>query len=85
MAPLSYVSLQKLKLLEVSALGVHQLAAGVPVTDPRDRDLVVKLLAAGSPTLPCDDWEKMLRSGPPENRRRIAEMVESALTVRDAA
>jgi hypothetical protein len=80
MAPFSYTSLQKLKLLEVSALGIHQLAAGVPVTEQRDRDLVAKLLA-----VPRLAWETLLGAGRPEDRKRIARMVESALKSRKAA
>ena len=84
MAPLSYFTLQKLELLEVSILGIHQLAAGVPVTEPRDRDLVAKLLAA-VPRRPGSRWETLLRSSHPEDRRRIAQLLDTALNLRRTA
>jgi hypothetical protein len=90
MAPLSYCTLQDLKHLEVSPLGIHQLAAGVPITDLRDRDLVAKLLAdasgrPGSLVLPRIGWEALLRSGRSEDRRRIATLLDAALNLRRTA
>jgi hypothetical protein len=90
MAPLSYPAFQKLRRLEVSQLGVHQLAAGVPVTDHRDRDLLLNVLEEasrwpGSKFLPRVGWEALLRSGRSEDRRRIAEMLDTALSLRKSA
>lgn len=80
---LSYSTVQKLKILEVSALGIHQLAVGVPVTEPKDRDLLAKLLAetspqAGSLMVPRVGWEMKLRSAALEDRLRILGLLERA-------
>jgi hypothetical protein len=80
---LSYSTVQKLKILEVSALGIHQLAVGVPVTESKDRDLLAKLLAetspqAGSAMVPRVGWEMKLRSAALEDRRRILDLLELA-------
>jgi hypothetical protein len=90
MAPLSYPTFQKLQRLEVSLLGIHQLAAGVPVTDRRDRDLLLNVLEESSRWpgrlfLPRVGWEGMLRSGRSEDRRRIAEVLDIALSLRRSA
>jgi hypothetical protein len=76
---LSYTTVQKLKLLEVSSLGIHQLAVGVAVTEPRDLRLLSTLLAeTGNPILPRVGWETKLRSSHLEERRRILELLETA-------
>jgi len=90
MAPLSYPTLQRLQRLEVSLLGIHQLAAGVPITDRRDRDLLLKVLEEasrwpGSLFLPRAGWEALLRSGRSEDRRHIAERLDNALSLRRSA
>ena len=80
---LSYSTVQRLKILEVSPLGIHQLAVGVPVTEPKDRDLLATLLAetfpqAGSVMVPRLGWEFKLRSAALDDRRRILELLELA-------
>ena len=80
---LSYTTVQKLKLLEVSVLGIHQLAVGVAVTEPRDLSLLATLLSESSPKngsliLPRVGWETKLRSSNLDERRRILELVETA-------
>lgn len=80
---LSYSTVQKLKVLEVSALGIHQLAVGVQVTEARDLSLLATLLADSSPrtgslVLPRVGWETKLRSVSLEDRRRILDLVEIA-------
>jgi hypothetical protein len=82
---LSYCAMQKLKMLEVSALGLHQLAVGSPVTTPRDRNLLATFLAASTPprghlVLSRAGWETLLRSDWPDDRVRIAETLESVIT-----
>ena len=85
MAPyLSHSAIRKLQRLEVSTLGVHQLAAGLPVTGSRDRDLLAKLLVRsprrpGSMAIPRMTWEVALHGGRPVDRRRIAELLESVI------
>jgi len=90
MAPLSYPTLQRLQRLEVSLLGIHQLAAGVPVTDRRDRALLLSMLEEasrwpGRKILPRIGWDALLRSGRSEDRRRIAELLDTALSLRRPA
>ena len=76
---LSYSTVQKLKVLEVSTLGIHQLAVGVPVTEPRDRALLATVLADASPlVLPRIGWEMKLRSSSLDERRRILDLIETA-------
>ena len=80
---LSYSTVQKLKVLEVSSLGIHQLAVGVQVTETRDLRLLASLLTDSSPrtggmALPRVGWETKLRSSSLEDRRRILDLVETA-------
>lgn len=73
---LSYTTVQKLKLLEVSSLGIHQLAVGVAVTEAQDLRLLSTLLAESPATRAV--WETKLRSSNLVERHRILERVETA-------
>ena len=82
---LSYCAMQKLRMLEVSALGIHQLSVGSPITAQRDWNVLATFLAASTPrpghlVLSRAGWESMLRSGWPDDRVRIAETLESMIT-----